>query len=85
MAEWAPQNFRTLQERCNSQDERVSVIALGIWFDRFFGKAADTGLAHEDHNGTFRLPDDMTADERRQAMDALMTLQRLSAKGEDRG
>lgn len=83
MAQWAPQNFRTLQELCNSGDERVSVTALSIWFDRFFGKAGDTGLAHEDRNGTFRLPDDMTAEDRREAMNALMVLQRLANKGEE--
>jgi len=69
------ENVLLLQARCRDEDSRVSIMALGMYFDRFIGKAGDTGFA-QDGAGGVRTLDHLTEEQAAEVAAALAVLQK---------
>jgi hypothetical protein len=80
LAEASVPNTERLLKLCLSDDERVSIIALKEYYDRFLGKAGDVGLVADEASDTLDVSH-LSADQRRELHDALMVLARLSGQG----
>jgi len=75
MERFFEENVLLLQARCRDADARVSIIALGMYFDRFIGKAGDTGFA-QDGAGGVRTLDHLTEEQAAEVSVALAVLQK---------
>lgn len=73
-------NTQRMLDLCNSPDDRVAVVALKEFFDRWAGKAQDTPMEADDERGATDLSH-LTPDERVDLHAALMTVQRLTGRG----
>jgi len=81
MSESFVKNVTRLQELCESLDDRVSIMALGFWFDRFLGKSSDTGFAADDAVTKISVSH-LTDAERTELGEALATVARLTKRSE---
>jgi len=75
MEPFLAENVLKLQALCSSDDDRVAVVAIKEFLDRFLGKVRDTGFA-QDGAGGVRTLNHLTEEQAAEVAAALAVLQR---------
>ncbi len=73
-------NVQKLQALCESDDDRVAVIALKEWFERLYGRAGETGFA-ADEGATMHDLSNISHDDRLRLSEAFTTIRDILGIG----
>ncbi len=74
-----PHAYNKCRELMDSQDDRVAMVAVKEFFDRFLGRAGDTGWAHDESGATVNI-DHLNEEDRARLFAALDTVKALTGE-----